>query len=93
MSNQSFYKSKSGFSWISLTFNPEIFLKLCFPSQRSLELPCFGNGPLCVRVACTVAFLNAGNNLSIKVLGYWVTFPKYHALIVRLHKSHVMLGA
>ncbi len=49
--------------------------------------------PLCAHVACTVAFLNVGNNLSIKVLGYWVTFSKYHGLIVRLHKTHVMLRA
>lgn len=36
---------------------------------------------------------NVSNNLSIKVLGYWVTFSKYRGLIVWLHKSHVMLKA
>lgn len=49
--------------------------------------------PSCLHFACTVALLEVGNNLSIKVLGCWVTFAKYLCLIVRLHKSHVMLGA
>lgn len=49
--------------------------------------------PSCLHFACTVSLLKVGNNLSIKVLGCWVTFAKYLCLIVRLHKSHVMLGA
>lgn len=76
-----------GFQW------HEICLKWWFHPHRRLGCCCFGRGPSCMHVSCTVASLNAGNNLSIKVLGYWVTFPKYRALIVWLHKSHVMLGA
>ncbi|KAK5610207.1 hypothetical protein CRENBAI_009334 [Crenichthys baileyi] len=45
---------------------------------------------------CTLrqaAFQNDGNNSSKMVLGYRVTFPEYHGLVVASHKSAVTLKA
>lgn len=90
---KSFCKSKSVcVDLININLHHEIFLKLWFPLIRNPGPNLLWN-PSCMHFACTVAFLNVGNNLSIKVLGYWVTLSKYLCLIVRLHKSNVMLGA
>lgn len=64
-------------------------LKIELQASQALEIALH----VCMHITCTAALLNLGNNLSISVLGFRVTFPKYLGLIVRLHKRHVTLEA